>query len=93
MPDTMPETPLDNLLNLYGQNLTAGSDLDSVDRSAPFLLVEESRFGGYSFSSGNSAQHLAQYHFDQEYAEEWKIIGIFDTATGEQVHGTTTVEF
>lgn len=93
--EDVPATPFDELLDEYIHELHDEGGIDGVERGDPFLLVEENMRGGYWLSTGMDPTELATSHMNQEYAEEWELIGIFNTATGEAVHGevSTTVVY
>lgn len=88
--EKVPATPLDKLLDDYLDELHDEGGADGVDRDDPFLLVESNVRGGYWLTTGSDPEDLVGYHLAQEYAEEWEIEGIYDTATAEPVHGETT---
>lgn len=88
--DEVPASPFDALVAEYAGEPHGFSTEDALDEwhldaADAFLLVEENVRGGYWLTSGSDIEDLMDYHFNQEYAEEWSVIGIFDTATGEEV--------
>lgn len=91
--ERVPASPFDELIADHEGELHGfDGGMDAVDRGDPFLLVEENVRGGYWLTTGLSPEALVEYHLNQEYAEEWAIDAIYDTATGKQVHGAVTHE-
>lgn len=89
--EPVPATPFDELIQEYMHNPHGGSaDEWSVDRDAPFLLVEENTSGGYWLTSGATVEDLVTYHVNQEYASEWYVLGVYDAATGDNIDYSVT---
>lgn len=90
--ENVPATKLDELLLAFAGDAQTSEALMGVDRDDPYLMIETSISGETWFSSGASPNELAEHHASQEYAGNWELVGIFDTRTGEEVHGTARTE-
>lgn len=78
--ETVPLARFDEVVTEYSDNLHAGGVEDMpLDRDCRFLLVEQNvRGGGYWLTSGDDAGRLVNDHLNQEYADDWEIVDVYD---------------
>ena len=75
------KTPFQRLVEQYEDALDNPelSELDELDPEARFLMVERNlRSSGYYLTTGDHKVDLYWGHANNEYAEDWELIGITD---------------
>lgn len=87
--EVVPLTYFDELVSEYSA-LHGGQSLDEqeISRGDRYLLVEENTRGGYWLTTGDDANALLADHVNQEYADDWELVGVFDLAAKRELNVT-----
>lgn len=88
--EDVPATPFDEFLVEYEE----AAGVEDVDRNHAYLMVERNVRGSsppFVLSSADTVQELYVANRDQEYADDWSLEGIYETATGNEVDFDVTV--
>lgn len=100
--DEEPDGLFAELVLEYSQNIHGRDDVDgmadviehfTLDPDAGFLLVQESRHGGYWLGSYGSVDDAASYIDSEEYAEDWETVGLWELRTGDRYDASPTTTF
>ena len=76
----------------YG--LAAGLGIEDLKDPARWLLVEESRYDGSVWlTDAESPEEAVAAHDQQEYVEDWNVVGVVDLDTGEVIQPSATRTF
>lgn len=85
-------TTLREFMDRYPGDYDDLTDGLPADTYFVFLLIEESiRTSQYWLSLHESPAEAADYHINQEYAEDWKILDLVDLRSGETFDGELSV--
>lgn len=64
---------------------------DNDDDRLRYMLLEENFYDKSAFvTTFDTPEEAAVYHDGQEYPEDWRIVALVDTQTGEEYYPVTT---